>query len=125
MIAELVSFRFPPGTTRAQAQQSALSVVPAWQANPDLIRKHFLWGGDGSGAGLYFWPSREAAQVAHTPEWIARKEAETGSRVEIQYFDVMLTLDNRAGTVDAHDGSASVSGQSRPDPDIRLQSQSE
>lgn len=102
MIAELVVFRHPQGTTREHAQQGALAVVPAWQANPQLLRKHFLWGPDGTGAGFYLWPSREAAQAAHSPEWIARKEAETGARVDITYFDVMVTLDNTTGTVETH-----------------------
>ncbi len=99
MIAELVQFRHPDGTTRAEALEGALSTVAKWQANPKLKRKHFLLGEDGSGAGLYLWPSREDAQAAHSPEWIAAKEAETGSQVQITYFDLMLVIDNEAGTV--------------------------
>lgn len=99
MIAELVTFRHPDGTTREQALHGALATIPAWQANPKLIRKHFLLGEDGAGAGFYLWPSREDAQAAHNAEWIARKEAETGAKVEIAYYDLMLILDNEAGTV--------------------------
>ncbi len=103
MIAELVTFQHPAGTTREQAREGAMSVVPFWQANPSLIRKHFLWSEDGTGAGFYLWPSREEAQAAHSPEWIARKEAETGAKVEIRYFDVTVLLDNAAGTVESFD----------------------
>lgn len=99
MVGELVTFRHPDGTTREQALQGALAVAPLWQANPRLIRKHFLLGEDGAGAGFYIWPTREDAQAAHNPDWIARKEAETGATVSIQYFDLMLIVDNETGEV--------------------------
>lgn len=99
MIAEFVTFRHPEGTTREQALQGALATVPAWQANTKLIRKHFLLGENGAGAGFYLWPSRADARAAHDAEWIARKEAETGAKVEIVYYDLLLLLDNEAGKV--------------------------
>lgn len=100
MIAELVTFSHLEGLTRADIMVGALSVVPHWQANPDLIRKHFLVSEDNrQGAGFYIWPSREAAQKAHSAEWIARKEAETGAKVTITYYDLFLLLDNQTNTV--------------------------
>ncbi len=100
MIAEIVTFSHPEGLTREEIVAGALSVVPHWQADPDLIRKHFLVSDDNrQGAGIYIWPSREAAQKAHSAAWIARKEAETGSKVTITYYDLFLVVDNQAGTV--------------------------
>jgi hypothetical protein len=100
MIGELVLFSHPEGSTREEIVQDALKVVPKWQANPDLIRKHFMVSADNrQGAGFYIWPNREAAEKAHSPEWIARKEAETGSKVTITYFDLFLMLDNQTKTV--------------------------
>lgn len=108
MIVELVEFQHPQGTTREQALEGALQVVAKWQANPQLQSKHFLLGEDGSGAGVYIWPDRAAAQAAHSPEWIAAKEAETGGKVRIRYFDLLVALDNQAGTVRPYDGNGQL-----------------
>ena len=100
MIGELVVFTHPEGSTRKEIVEDALSVVPKWRANPDLIRKHFMVSEDNrQGAGFYIWPTREAAQMAHSAEWIARKEAETGSKVTITYYDLILMLDKQTKTV--------------------------
>lgn len=99
MIAELVCFSHPEGATRADILDGALASVAQWQASPDLLRKHYLLGDDGRGAGFYLWPSREAADRGHSPEWIAEKERQTGARVTIHRFELLLTLDNQAGTL--------------------------
>ena len=65
MIVELVEFTSPKGWTRAQVAEAARDVIPKWQANTELLRKHFLLALDGkTGAGVYIWPSIEAAQNA-------------------------------------------------------------
>ncbi|WP_028601132.1 hypothetical protein [Ottowia thiooxydans] len=100
MIAELVTFTHPAGSTRAEIIEGALSVVPQWQANTDLVRKHFLVSDNNrDGAGFYLWPTREAAQKAHNAEWIAAKEKATGAPVKITYYDLLLVVDNATGTV--------------------------
>jgi len=102
MIVELVTFRLPEGWTRAQELDAARAAVPKWTANPDLVRKHFLWGlGEdaGTGAGLYLWPSIEAARRAHDDEWRAAVKRRTGHEPTIRYFDLMTIVDNERGAV--------------------------
>ena len=44
-------------------------------------------------------PSREAAEKAHDATWRANVEKRTGAAPTIVYFDLMMLLDNEAGTV--------------------------
>lgn len=99
MIVEMVSFEVPGGMTQDEVLADARGVVAHWQANPDLIRKHFVRGEDGRHAGIYIWPSREAAQKAHNAEWIARFKERTGTAPTFTYFDMFMLIDNENGTV--------------------------
>ena len=84
MIVELVEFTHPPGSTRSAIDEGARATLPHWRANADLLRKHYLLGTDGqTGAGIYFWPSVEAAQRAHDAAWIAQAERRTGQSVDL------------------------------------------
>ncbi|NQV57668.1 MAG: hypothetical protein HQ503_17530 [Rhodospirillales bacterium] len=104
MIGELVKYLAPQGVTRADMIEGAKGVVPHWQANPDLIRKHFMWSDDKRFAcGFYLWKSRQAAEQGHNAEWRKEVEARTGQPPEISYFDVFLILDNEAGRLDELD----------------------
>ena len=65
MIVELVTFPSPAGWDRDRILEDAKHTIPKWTANRDLVRKHFLAGiGEAAdtGAGIYVWPSVEAAQ---------------------------------------------------------------
>jgi len=111
MIVELVTFALPAGWTRAQEAEALRTVVPRWQADPDLWRKHFLWGlGDdtGTGGGLYIWPSIAAAQRAHDAAWREGVKARTGGYPTSRYFDLLALVDNHAGTVTEWDGAGDV-----------------
>jgi hypothetical protein len=102
MILELVTFKAPAGWDRAKTLEDAKHVVPKWVANQDLVRKHFLRGigeTEGIGAGVYIWPSIEAAQRAHNAEWQESVKKRTGGYATIRYFDLMLMVDNERGTV--------------------------
>lgn len=100
MIGEIVKYPAPAGISREEVIADAESVIPKWQANTDLIRKHFLWSDDKkSVCGFYLWKSRDAAERAHNAEWRAAVEQRTGSAPEISYFDAFMILDNEAGTV--------------------------
>jgi hypothetical protein len=100
MIVELVTFRTPPGMDRAAILEDAKSTIPRWSANRDLLRKHFLLSEDGqTGAGFYIWPTREAAERGHDAAWRAGVEKRTGAPPVIQYFDLLMLLDNEAGRV--------------------------
>jgi hypothetical protein len=100
MILELVLFDNPPGLDRKSELEGARSVVPKWQANPDLLRKHFMRTEDGAqGGAVYVWKSRAAAEAAHGAEWRAAVKARTGSEPACRIFDLLMVLDNEAGTL--------------------------
>jgi len=101
MIIEIVRFKHKDGVTRQEVVEGAETVVGHWQANPELIRKHFLVSEDNrEGLGIYVWPSREAAQKAHNSEWIARKKKDSADgEISITYYDFFLEIDNERGMV--------------------------
>ena len=100
MIAEFVSFSAPDGSTREDIVKGALDTVARWQANPELVRKHYLVSQDHRQLmGLYLWPSIEAAQRGHNAEWIAQTEARIGGKVSISYYDLFMLLDNTTGSL--------------------------
>ena len=60
------------------------------------------WGlGEASnvGAGIYVWPSIEAARTAHDEAWRESVKKHSGSLPQIQHFDMFLLIDNEAGKV--------------------------
>ena len=100
MILEFVEFNSPKGWTREQVAEDARHVIDKWRANPELLRKHFLLSLDGNtGAGVYIWPSVEAAQKAHGEEWRQSIIKRTGAAATIRYFDLFLLIDNEKGAV--------------------------
>ena len=100
MILELVEFNSPKGQGRAQVAEDARGVIPKWQANKELLRKHFLLELNGrTGAGVYIWPSLEAAQRAHDEAWRQSIIKRTGAAPTIRYFDLFLLIDNEHGKV--------------------------
>ena len=99
MIVEFVQFKYPPGLTREQILADGRTTVPRWQANKELIRKHYIVDEDGCGGAFYIWPSKEAAQRGHNDEWFANIKARTGAVPTIRYFDLLMIVDNEAGHV--------------------------
>ena len=100
MILELVEFNTPKGWTREQVAEDAKHVIDKWRANPELLRKHFLLSLAGKmGAGVYIWPSIEAAEKAHDETWRQSVIKRTGAAPTIRYFDLFLLIDNEQGKV--------------------------
>ena len=113
MILELVTFQSPAGWDRERVLEDAKAVIPRWTANRELARKHFLLGigeAEGTGAGVYLWPSVEAAKRAHDAAWREAVRQRTGADPVIRYFDLLLLVDNEQGRVTewAADGTARV-----------------
>lgn len=109
MILELVEFNSPKGWSRDQVAAEAKHVVPKWQANKELLRKHFLLELNGkTGAGVYIWPSVDAAQRAHNEEWRQSVIKRCGSAPTIRYFDLMLLVDNESGKVTEFPAAAEI-----------------
>ena len=102
MILELVTFKTPAGWDRAQVLEDAKHTIPKWVANCDLLRKHFVLGvgaNEGTTAGVYIWPSVEAAKKAHNDEWREAVKTRSGGYPTMQYFDLFLLIDNEHGQV--------------------------
>jgi hypothetical protein len=117
MILELVEFNSPKGWTRQQVAEEARHAVPKWQANKELLRKHFLLELNGketgketgkTGAGVYIWPSVAAAQRAHDEAWRQSVIKRTGAAPTIRYFDLMLLVDNEKGAVTEFPAAAEI-----------------
>ena len=107
MIVELVTFKSPAGWERSRILDDAKHTIPKWTSNPDLVRKHFLLGigeAEGTGAGIYIWPSVQAAKQAHNEEWRESVRKRTGGDPTIRYFDLFLLIDNERGRVTEWDG---------------------
>jgi hypothetical protein len=100
MILELVEINSPKGWTREQVAADGRNVFAKWQGNKDLLTKYFLLELNGkNGAGVYVWPSVEAAQRAHNEEWRQGVIKRTGAAPNIRYFDLFAVVDNAHGEV--------------------------
>jgi hypothetical protein len=109
MILELVEFNTPKGWTREQVAEDARHVIDKWRANFEMVRKHFLLSLDGkTGAGVYIWPSVDAARKAHGEEWRQSIIKRTGAAPTIRYFDLFLLIDNEQGKVTEFPDAAEV-----------------
>ena len=97
MITEIVLFRLPAGMSREDAVAKYRLSIPIWQANPDLIRKTFLYDAASlRGGGVYLWKNIDAAKRAHGSEFQERIRATFGDQPEFQYFDTPIIIDNAA-----------------------------
>ena len=68
MITEIVLFRLPDGMSRQDAIAKYRLSIPTSQANPDLIRKAFLFDENTRrGGAVYHWKSIEAASSGMVP----------------------------------------------------------
>jgi hypothetical protein len=111
MIVELVTFKTPEGWERARVLDDAKRTIPKWSSNRQLVRKHYLLGigeTQGTSAGIYIWPSIEAAKKAHDEDWRESIKKRSGDYPTIRYFDFFLLIDNEQGRVTeyAADGKA-------------------
>ena len=99
MIAEIVYFDLPPGTDRAAALALYRQSAVKWIANPDLIEKfYFFEAVNCVGGGVYFWPSREAANRWHGEEYRGMVRSLYGSESRVQILDALMHVDPIAGT---------------------------
>ena len=95
MITELVLFDLPSGISREHVVAGMRDTATAWRANPELVRKNYLYdAAKGQAGGVYLWPSVEAAQRGHNEAWRARIKAMYGNEPVIRYFETPLIVDN-------------------------------
>lgn len=97
MITEIVLFKLPAGMTREQYTAKALESAPAWGANPDLIRKNYLFDAErGYGGGAYTWRSVADAQKWHGAAFKQRIKETFGAEAAFTYYDTPILVDNES-----------------------------
>lgn len=108
MITEIITFGLPDGMTREEVVANYRRSAPSWRADPDLIRKNYLYDAESRRAGgVYLWRSLDAAQRARNAAWLERVRATYGSEPVVQYFETPLVADNALGeTIDEGAGVA-------------------
>ncbi|WP_323784352.1 monooxygenase [Thalassovita sp.] len=95
MITEIVTFDLPADMSREEVLARYQATLPRWRANPELIRKTYLYDPDGNrGGGVYLWKSVEAAKAAHDADWCRMAEETYGCAPRFDYFEAPLILEN-------------------------------
>jgi len=97
MITEIITFKLRPGMTREDVVAAYRKTAPMWRANPDCIRKSYLYDGERHlGGGAYLWKNLEAAKKAHGDAW--RRMIDdlygSGDQIVITYFETPIVADN-------------------------------
>ncbi|CUH65250.1 hypothetical protein TG4357_01759 [Thalassovita gelatinovora] len=97
MITEIVTFDLPADMSRDDVLARYQATLPRWRANPELIRKTYLYDPDGKrGGGVYLWKTLAAAQAAHDAEWCRMAEDTYGSAPRFDYFEATLFVENES-----------------------------
>ena len=100
MITEIALFGLRAGMSREEVMDKFRLSVPVWRANPDLVRKAFLFDEKSRrGGGVYNWKSMEAAKLGHGPEFQKRIQATFGSQPQFQYFETPIVIDNTTNQI--------------------------
>jgi hypothetical protein len=96
MITAVVTFKIPPGTTRAQWLEHIKQVATRFQDVPGLIRKQFLFSEAGIAGGVYLWETREAAEACYRGPWRDNVRKIAGADPDIAWFDTQIVVDNES-----------------------------
>ncbi|MCC7427699.1 MAG: monooxygenase [Alphaproteobacteria bacterium] len=103
MITEIITFAIPDGMTREEVLANYRRSAPTWRANPDLIRKNYIFDPHTRRAGgVYLWRSMDGARRARDAAWLERVRRTYGSEPEVQHFETPIVADNALGqTIEA------------------------
>ncbi len=100
MITEIVTFKLRDGMTREDAVANFEKTAPSWRANPDLIRKNYLFDEkSGVAGGVYLWKERAHAEKWHGEEFRKKVKEIYGGEPRSQFFDTPIVVDNVAGAI--------------------------
>lgn len=100
MITEVVTFKLPEGMTREQLVANFRQTAPKWHANPDLIRKNYLYDpAKGLGGGVYLWKSKDDAMRWHNDAFRQKVVEIYGSEPTISYYETPIVVDNAVGMI--------------------------
>lgn len=99
MVTVIVQFKLPRPLARSDAVVQFKSAAPIYQAMSGLLRKYYALSDDGtSGAGIYLWESRAAAERAYSAEWRERNTKKFGEPT-MTWYDCPMVVDNLSGEV--------------------------
>ena len=100
MITAVVQFDLPSDVDRQKASETFERIAPLYQSMDGLIQKYFCFSNEGKGAGIYLWETREAAEkIYYGGIWRDRIIELYGVEPEIQFYEMLLTVDNAAGEI--------------------------
>ena len=100
MVTEIVTFKLPSGMTREEVFARYEQTAPKWAANPDLIRKNYLFDAvAGLGGGVYLWRERAHAEKWHGAAFRQTIQQLWSSEPSIQIFETPIVVDNAAGAL--------------------------
>lgn len=110
LVTEIITFGIPDGMTREQVLANYRRSAPTWRANPDLIRKNYIFDPDTRRAGgVYLWRNMDAARRARDAAWLERVRRTYGTEPVAQYFETPIIADNALGqTIDEADDEATA-----------------
>jgi len=98
MITEIVTFPIPEGMSRDEVIALYEASAPVWRANPDLIRKNYLYAPErGQGGGVYTWKTMDAARRGHDAAFRQRIRETFGAEPDFAYFETPVVVDNEHG----------------------------
>lgn len=111
MITEIVTFSVPEGMTRDDVLANYRRSAPTWRANPNLIRKNYIFDPETRRAGgVYLWRNMDAARRARDAAWLERVRRAYGAEPVVQYFETPIIADNALGrTIDEADDDIATS----------------
>jgi len=96
MIAAIVRFPHPKGTTLDDAKAIFEKTAPNYKGVQGLVRKYYLFGEEHFG-GVYLWESRRAADRQYSAAWKTMIAEKFGSPPEITYYETPVIVDNASG----------------------------
>jgi len=87
MVTEIVTFKVRPSMTQEQVFAQYENTAPKWRANPDLIRKNYLFNpSKGIAGGVYLWKSRADAEKWHGVEFQEMIYEMWGVRLRVNFL---------------------------------------
>jgi len=100
MITAIVQFDLPSDVDRQKASDTFEKIAPLYRRMDGLIQKYFCFSEKGKGAGIYLWETREAAEkIYYGGAWRDRIIELYGAEPEIQFYEMLLTVDNATGEI--------------------------
>jgi hypothetical protein len=100
MIQAVVQFNLPSNVDRQKALETFERIAPLYQTMDGLIQKYFCYSEEGKGAGIYLWETREAAdKIYNEGPWRDRIIELYGVNPDIQFYEMLLTVDNAVGEI--------------------------